>query len=421
MAEIEDNRQDVAEETPVLDETHPDFDAEYFEEQEKAKGRRIRRRVLAVVTVAAVTIGGFFAVQVASGDEEEPVKQEAETSSDDGSKQAKEKETRIPVEVTDAERGTVTAYVSASANLVPDRDVQVIAESEGRIEKLLADEGDRVESGQPVAVLVHDDARIALQKAEARLANAEQAYARAERMKEQELISNEEFDLLAMQYRVAEQEVAEAEWSLARRTVRAPFSGQITERFVDLGQNVSRSQELFSLASYDPLVARIYLPEKEVLGLEVGREVTLALAADDSIRFPGEIQKISPIVDTATGTVKVTVEATEKPAQVRPGGFVTVRIVRERHDDALIVPRRSVIRELNQAHVFVADGTKATKRAVKVGMEEGEKIEITDGLETGERVITAGQGGLKDGDEIEILDPAQVAAFAPEKRSARKG
>ncbi|MDX1632207.1 MAG: efflux RND transporter periplasmic adaptor subunit [Thermoanaerobaculia bacterium] len=440
MAENEETRQDGVGGETTLEETHPDFDAEYFErDAEPPKGRRIRRRVIALVAVAVVAVGGFFVVQVANGDEEKPANETGEEVSatdsenektDEGQKpedgdaeseKEEEEETRIPVEVTDVERDTVAAYIAASANLVPDRDVRVIAEAEGRIEKLLVEEGDRVKAGQPLVRLVQDDTRIALQKAKARLANAEQAFERAERMKEQEVISNEEFDLLSMEYRVAQQEVAEAEWALSKRTVRAPFDGQITERFVDLGQNVKLSQELFSLASYDPLVARIYLPEKEVLGLEPGREVSLALAADESIRFSGEIQKISPIVDTATGTVKVTVEATEKPAQVRPGGFVTVRIVRERREGVPVVPRESVIRELNQAHVFVADGSKAAKRPVEVGMEEGEKVEITEGLEPGEKVITAGQGGLKDGDEIKVLEPAQVADFAPEKRSSRKG
>ena len=110
------------------------------------------------------------------------------------------------------------------------------------------------------------------------------------------------------------------------------------------------------------------------------------------------------MVDTATGTVKVTVEAVAPPQTVRPGAFVTVDIERERHPAAVLVPREAVVRELRSAHVFVAsdDGT-AVKRIVELGLEEGDVIEAIDGVSPGERVIVAGQGGLKAGTKIKVL------------------
>jgi RND family efflux transporter MFP subunit len=427
----------------ALEATHPAFDEEYFEEPPAPKARRIRRRVIALAVFAVIAVGGFFVVQKANGDDDTDAAEEQTADAGDadakdvqeengkkakkGKKGAKgedgeeEEETLIPVEVAAVESGSVAAYITSTANLVPEHDVKIVSEAGGRVQRLLVDEGDRVQAGQPLVILQDDDATIALQKAGAKLANAKMAFDRAEQMKAQELISSQEHDKTAMEYRIAKQEVAEAQWGLSKRTVRAPFDGQITERFVDLGQNVKTADDLFQLASYVPLVARIFLPEREVIGLETGREVTLALAADDSIRFAGRIQKISPVVDTATGTVKVTVEATEKPDQVRPGGFVTVRVVRERRDEVLVVPRESVIRELDQAHVFVSDGATAAKREVEVGMEEGDRVEITEGLSRGDQVITAGQGGLKSGDKIKVLDKAQVAELPARDAAHRRG
>lgn len=434
----DNDSQQSAESEDSLEATHPAFDEQYFEEDPKPKPRRLRRRVIAAAAFVVIAAGGFFVVQQANGDDEaktDDTEQTADAADAKGDAKADkadkakkgekgegeeaEEETLIPVEVASVDSGSVAAYITSTANLVPEQDVKVISEAEGRIERLMVEEGDLVRAGQPLVVLRDDDVTIALQKAEAKLANAKMAFERAEQMKAQELIASQDYDKTAMEYRVAKQEVAEAQWSLSKRTIRAPFDGQITERFVDLGQNVKMADPLFQIASYQPLVARIFLPEREVIGLEVGREVRLALAADDSIRFTGRIQKISPVVDTATGTVKVTVEATEKPKEVRPGGFVTVRVVREQRDDVLVVPRESVIRELDKAHVFVADGETATKKEVKVGMEEGDRVEITEGLNTGEQVITAGQGGLKDGDKIKVLEKAQVAEFADRGESRR--
>ena len=144
-----------------------------------------------------------------------------------------------------------------------------------------------------------------------------------------------------------------------------------------------------------------------MLALEKGREVKLNLKADESVTFAGKISQISPVVDTATGTVKVKVEAIKPPKMVRPGSFVSVNIVRETRNEAVILPREAVIRELRDAHVFVMDGEKASKRVIELGIEEGANVQVLSGVKPGEKVITAGQGGLKDGSPVKVLEPAK--------------
>jgi RND family efflux transporter MFP subunit len=115
------------------------------------------------------------------------------------------------------------------------------------------------------------------------------------------------------------------------------------------------------------------------------------------------------VVDTASGTVKVTVEAVRPPASVRPGAFVAVEVLRETRPSAVLVPRPAVIRELQETYLFVADGNVARKRPVRLGLEEGDRLEIREGLAAGESVITSGQGGLKDLSPITVA-PAKTAA-----------
>ena len=394
----------------------------------------MKRTLVIVVLVLALGAGvaGWFYHNAASesGDSSETAEATDEGSgnaeasavaqaSKEQGEEDEDGETAVPVNVIDASVGAVSTYISATSNLVPEDEVTVIAEVEGRVTGLYVEEGDRVESGQLLARLLQDDEEIAFQKAKVRAANAEAAHQRAQRMSREDLIAEEEYDKITMDHRVAQQEVAEARWRLERTEIRAPFAGRLTWRNTTLGQHILPGNELFRVTQFDPLVSRIYLPEADVLALNTGRHVDITLKADEKVRFVGRIRMISPVVDTATGTVKVTVEAIDPPSVVRPGGFVIIDFVRETHERTLVLPREAVIRELKSAHVFVAKGDVAEKRTVEVGLEENERLEIVSGIQAGERVVVAGQGSLKDGSKIKVLEIDESQQAADAERLAR--
>ena len=355
--------------------------------------RKSRRTLWVVAALLVLVVGGFSVVKVAAfnGKKEE-------------AKPEEKKKAPVPVSVAAVETGTVSSYIRSTANLVSDNEVKILTESDGRIARLLVDEGAWVSKGQTLATLDREDTGIDLAKREVKLENARLAFERGERMLGEGLISQELYEKLRMENEMARQEVAEGRYNIGKTAIRAPFSGRITGRIVEQGQHLRAGEELFVLADFDPLVAFIHLPEREVLGLRPGRETRITLKADESVRFTGRIRQISPVVDPGTGTVKVTVEAVNPlPAAVRPGGFVTIDIIRESRSGAVLVPRQAVLRELQSAHVFVAKNGIAEKRAVRLGLEEGESIETLAGLKPGERVIVAGQGSLKQGSPVEIL------------------
>ena len=346
---------------------------------------------------------------------------DAEASGEDGENGEEgedgdeEEESRVPVSVAEAGIGSVSAYVSATANLIAEAEVTVVAEAEGRLQELHVEEGDRVEKGQLLAALVRDDEQIFFDKAQVKAQNAKLAFDRTTRLASEGLVAEEELETATMEHRVSEQELAEAQWQLEKTEIRAPFSGQITARHITVGQHLQLGDELFVVTNFDPLIARIYLPEKDVLTLSLDRPVRITLQADDDVRFMGRIRQISPVVDVATGTVKITLEAVRPPAGVRPGGFVDIDITRETRSGVVLLPREAIIRELQRAHVFVAEDDLAVKREVTLGLEEGDFIEVVSGLEGGASVVVAGQGGLKDGMAIKVIpDPTEVAAVGPD-------
>jgi membrane fusion protein (multidrug efflux system) len=295
--------------------------------------------------------------------------------------------------------------------------VAVLAEIEGRVTALDVDEGVPVRRGQILARLDSSDQAIALKKAELKHANARSVFERGEDLMAKELISKEEHDRLTVDFEVSRQELAEAEWALSQTVIRAPFDGRVTLRHIQLGQHIRPGDPLFQITDFDPLIARIYLSEADIVGLAPGTPARIQLNANPDLELRGRIRQISPVVDTATGTVKVTVEAVAPPADVRPGSFVSVHVVRETHSAALLVPRGAVLRELQSSHVFVTDGATAVKRPVELGLEEAGEVEILRGLSPGDQVVVAGQGGLREGAKVRVLEtrlePAAEVEEAP--------
>ena len=325
------------------------------------------------------------------------------------STKTQEEKSPIPVSVAAIATGAVSSYISSTANLVPENEVKVLAEAEGRVAELMVEEGHRVARGQVLAQLVKDDAEITLKKAQVRLENARINFERAQQEVASNLISREQYDRDYLDHQIAQQELAEAQWRLEKTTIKAPFGGRVTARFMQPGQHIRPGDQLFTVSDFDPLIARIFLPEKDVFGLKEGRDVRITLKANDATRFHGRIRQISPVVDTATGTLKLTIEAAAPPAEVRPGAFVTIDIVRETRPQAILVPREAVIRELQDAYVFVVNGGVAEKRTVSLGLEEGGRIEALSGVKAGEQVIVAGQGGLKQGSPIKVMTSPEAS------------
>ena len=191
--------------------------------------------IISIVSVLVIFAVAFGMVAVNSTAE---AKETADTGTSSPAEDAETEKTKIPVKVVTLATGPIAAYISATANLVPEDMVTVLAEAEGRVAKLKVDEGDKVVKNQVLAVLAREDAEIVFNKAELKAANAEKLYERARDSREQGLISAESFDTLEMEYRVARQEVKEAEWRLDKTLIRAPFSGRITARFITIGQHI---------------------------------------------------------------------------------------------------------------------------------------------------------------------------------------
>lgn len=318
------------------------------------------------------------------------------TTFENGAKDENRKEEAVPVEVASLGHGEIEAVLRLSSNLEAEREVQVFAEAPRRVTRLLVEEGDAVRKGQQLVQLQDEEQKSAVAKAEIELKESQQNYERTQELYEQKLVTEELFTEAG--YTVERNRLAleDARRELGYTQVRAPIAGVITQRLVNLGDHVTENQPLFSIVDFDSIVARIYVPEKDMVRLAVSQPARLKADALGSVVFSGNIDRISPIVDPATGTVKVTV-ATPRQEGLRPGMYVDVELVTAVHEDALLVPKRALVYDNDQVFVFrLKDGRRVERLRVTPLLENVDYIEPAEGLAAGDDLVVAGQSGLKD-------------------------
>jgi RND family efflux transporter MFP subunit len=208
-----------------------------------------------------------------------------------------------------------------------------------------------------------------------------------------------------------EAEIAQSKLDLARTEVRAPFAGFITTRTVNIGQRLRPMDALFNLGSFAPLYADVHLSEKDTRNVRSGQPALVRLGSDDAATVHGRVERISPIVEQSSGTVKVTVAMDPQPG-FRPGSFVRVEIRTDTKADATVIPKRALIEEDGNNYVYVAQNDTAKRTKVELGYEREGLVEIRKGVEPGQNVVVAGQGALKEGGKIKVLSASQRSAGA---------
>jgi membrane fusion protein (multidrug efflux system) len=318
-------------------------------------------------------------------------------------------QTTVPVEVQPVRRAAMVAVYSGTAPIEAHDEAVVVAKVGGEVRQIYVEEGDTVKAGQVLARLDGDRLRLEVAESEAKLRKLERDLTRFEELSQKGLVAkneleNAEFDLDALR---ASYERARLELSYTE--IRAPIAGVISARDIKVGNTISPNSQggadpTFRVTDLDPLVAYVHIPEKEFRKLAPGQAAEVVVDALGGTRFTGRIALISPTVDPQTGTFRAKLEVPDTSHRLKPGMFARVNIVYERRENALQVPRNSILDSDGSQSVFVVAGNKAEQRRIKPGLVNGGWVEVTEGLKGNERIVVVGQGGLKSGTLVKVVD-----------------
>jgi len=325
-------------------------------------------------------------------------------SEDAESKESEKDETAaVPVEVGQVRTGNISAVFSGTANLEAEGEAIVVAKVAGVVKSILVEEGDLVKKGQILAKLDDEQPVFKLNQAKANLNKIKNETERNEKLYKENLISAEAFDKIKYEY-----ESLKAAFDLARlevnyTSIKAPIGGIISNRFIKEGNMININDHSFKITDFDPLNAILYVPERNINKLEKNQPVEFTVDAIPKYKFQGHVERISPVVDPNSGTVKVTIEIQDLENKLKPGMFGRANIVYNVHANTLLVPKEAIITEDKETSVYVIKDSIAYRKTITCGYINTSHTEILGGLIDGDTIVTIGQGSLKDSAKVQII------------------
>jgi len=337
-------------------------------------------------------------------------KAEAGKGGADKKSETARKEKAVLVELAEVKRGMIEAILERSAPLEAEAQVEVSARTSNPAIELLVEEGDKVEKNQVLLRLESDKQKNDFDQAKSQFDKEQTDFDRQESLYGDNLISEQEYRNAKFSLTQRRLAFEEAKRQFEYTEVRAPIKGTITLRDVKVGDQVGTGRKIFEIIDFDSTVAVIHVPEQYLPQLkpDIGARL-ISNTLGDTV-FAGYVKRISPIVEARAGTIKVTV-GVKKLGALRPGMWVDVELVLDTKQEALLIPKKSIVYDNDQTFAFKlhsdTNGVKRVKRQL-VLPENADKVHIepTDGFAVGEKVVVAGQSGLKENSRIrELGDP----------------
>lgn len=314
----------------------------------------------------------------------------------------------IPVETATPTRADIVAVYSGTAPIEAFADATVIAKVGGEVRDILVEEGDDVTVGELLARLDGDRLRLEMQQAEANLRKLQRDYQRNVDLSERGLISAGDFEKIQYEMEALQAAFDLATLELDYTKIRAPIAGVISERFIKIGNTIDVNAPTFQVTSLEPLISYLHVPEREYRRIQAGQHAAIHIDALAGSQFDAVVSRVSPVIDPATGTFKITIAVSDPSRRLKPGMFGRISIVYDRHADAMQIPRSAIVVEAGQSTIYVIADNVAERRVIRTGYAEGGQIEVLEGLNETEAFVIVGQTNLKDGSKVSVINAAEA-------------
>lgn len=315
------------------------------------------------------------------------------------------------VEVARVEVQRLTDDAQAVGSLRSRQSVVLRPEVSGRVTRINFRDGDRVRRGQLLVQLDDQLPQAQVKQAEAELSIARANHKRNQELVEQKFIAQRQVDESAANLQVAEAKLALARASLARLRIVAPFDGVAGIRSINIGDYLKDGADIVNIEDLEAIYLDFRLPERFQTKVQKGQPALVEIDALPGRRYAAVVQAIDPLVDANGRSIGIRGCIDNRHLQLRPGMFARVTAVFGSREQALVVPEEAIVPQGGRQFVYrLAIGpdqdTRIAQRVeVKVGVRQPGRVEVTEGLQAGDVVVTAGQQRIqKDGTPVRVLD-----------------
>lgn len=335
---------------------------------------------------------------------------------------------QLTVELAPVVHAPVNRELAVVGNLVGDQTVSVVPKTAGRMQEITVKLGDRVTRGQRIARIEDQEIREQVKQAEAALevgkatirqreadlALAKTNVERSRNLFQRQLLPQQTLDDAEAKYQSAQAaldlaraqnnqsqaRLDELRVTLENTIITSPVNGFVARRAADPGAYVSANAPIVDVVDIQRVRLIANIIEKDLKQVGVGAMARVEVDAFPGESFMGRIARVSPVLDPQTRTAPLEVEITNDQYRLKPGMYARVGIITESHPEALVVPTKAVVDANGTRGVYLAVNNVAQFHPVKIGIEGNDRTEILDGVSEGDRVVTTGAAGLRNGDPI---------------------
>jgi membrane fusion protein (multidrug efflux system) len=314
----------------------------------------------------------------------------------------------LPAEVVNASEQNVPTYIEAVGTLKANESLILRPEITGRVKTITFTEGQKVQKG---ATLVQLDAamyRAQVNEAKARVALSETEYQRVNKLFKNGAISETVKDSALAQMQINEAQLEQAQVSLEKMTLRAPFTGIVGLRQFSPGEYITAGAEMLEIVDIDSMKLDFRIPEIYLPQIASGQPLNIHLSAFPGEVFTGEVTAISPQISEQGRNILVRAVLPNKDKKLRPGLFAKVQLLVDQQN-LIVIPEEAIIPQGKDFLVYIYKDNKVTPMPVQLGQRMKGSVAVT-GINAGDVVITAGQLKLQPGSPI---TPIFVDGTAP--------
>jgi membrane fusion protein (multidrug efflux system) len=308
--------------------------------------------------------------------------------------------------------------LAAIGTLAAVQGVTVSADLPGTVERIEFDSGRAVRAGDVLAVLDTRQEQAQLAAIEARRELAQLTLARVQELLKEKVISKAEFDRATAEAQQTDAQLGEIKAVIQRKTIRAPFSGMLGIRQVNLGQYLAGGDPLVTLQSLNPIYVNFGVPQQSAGQVPAGRQVRITSESIGGVEWNGRVTALDAMVDEATRNIQVQATLANGDGKLRPGMFVQVEVVLGAGERVIALPASAINYAPYGDSVFIVTDMKAEdgrtyrgvrQQLVKVGRSRGDQVAVLGGIKAGDEVVSSGLFKLRNGAAVQINNSVRPA------------